>query len=169
MGISMIPDLTAAITDTIFVVWRLQEKYLTANKRLLAFVDLEKAFYRVPRKVIWWALWKLSVEEWIMQLVQGMYANAQSCVCVGEGYRQWKVWSEGRCSLRLGTQPAALHHCAWSLVTWVPFWGPLGGPLCQWPCYHSWIAQAMCQGALDLEKSNGGERTESKSRKDHDL
>ena len=26
----------------------------------------------VPRKVIWWALRKLGVEEWIVRLVQGM-------------------------------------------------------------------------------------------------
>ena len=48
----------------------------------------------------------------------------------------------------------------------VPLWGPLGGPLCQWPCYHHWIARGMCQEALDLERSNGRERTESKCRKD---
>ena len=28
---------------------------------------------------------KLGVEEWIVRLVQGMYANARSRVCVGEG------------------------------------------------------------------------------------
>ena len=76
-------------TDAIFVVRQLQEKYLAANKRLyMAFVDLEKAFDRVPRKVIWWALKKLGVEEWIVRLVQGMYANARSCVRVGEGYSE---------------------------------------------------------------------------------
>ena len=37
-------------TDTIFVVKQLQDKYLAANKRL--YIDLEKAFVRVPRKVI---------------------------------------------------------------------------------------------------------------------
>ena len=75
--------------DAIFVVRQLQEKYLAANKRLyMAFVDLEKAFDGVPRKVIWWALRKLGVEEWIVQLVQGMYANAQSHVLVGEGYSE---------------------------------------------------------------------------------
>ena len=53
----------------------------------------------------------------------------------------------------------------------VPLWGPLGGPLCRWLCYHRWIAWGMCQEALDLERSNGKERTESKCRKDkdHDL
>ena len=54
----------------------------------MAFVDLEKAFDRVPRKVIWWALRKLGVDEWIVQLVQGMYSNARSRVRVGEGYSE---------------------------------------------------------------------------------
>ena len=76
-------------TDAIFVVRQLQAKYLAANKRLyMAFVDLEKAFDRVPQKVIWWVLRKLGVEEWIARLVQGMYANARSLVHVGEGYSE---------------------------------------------------------------------------------
>ena len=42
-------------TDAFFVEKQLQEKYLAANKRLyMAFVDLEKAFDGVPRKIIWW-------------------------------------------------------------------------------------------------------------------
>ncbi|RUS90819.1 hypothetical protein EGW08_001438 [Elysia chlorotica] len=51
----------------------------------MAFVDLEKAFDRVPRKVIWWALRKLGVD---VRLVQGMYANARSQVRVGDGYSE---------------------------------------------------------------------------------
>ena len=74
-------------TDATFVVRQLQKKYLAVNKRLyMAFVDLEKAFDRFPWKVIRWALRKLGVEEWIVQLVQGMYANARSQVRVGEGF-----------------------------------------------------------------------------------
>ena len=146
-------------TDAIFVIMQLQEKYLAPNKRLyIAFVDLEKAFDHVPRKVIWWALRKLGVMEKIVQLVQGMYANAQSCVYVGEGYSEELVFNKA----------SVLHHCAWSLVTRVPLWGPMGGPLCPWPCYHHWITQGICQEALVLERSNGGERTESKCRKDED-
>ena len=88
-----------------FVVRQLQEKYLAANKRLyMAFVDLEKAFDQVPPKIIWLMLRKLGVEEWIVRLVQGVYAKAQSCVHVGEGYsEEFEV---------LHTQPAALHYCA---------------------------------------------------------
>ena len=168
---SMTPSLVLyqfgrGTTDAIFIVSQLQEKYLAANKRLyMAFIDLEKAFDQVPRKVIWWALRKLGVDEWIVRLVQGMFSNARSRVRVGEGY------SEGWCSPRLCIQPAAFHHCAGSLVTWVPLWGPIGGPLCWRPCYHSWITRGMCQKALDMERSNGGERAESKCRKDkdHDL
>ena len=52
----------------------------------MAFIDLEKVFDQVPQKVIWWVLRKLGVEEWIVRLVQGMYANARSGVRVGEGY-----------------------------------------------------------------------------------
>ena len=54
----------------------------------MAFVDLEKAFDRVPRKVIWWALRKLGVDEWIVCLIPGMYSNAKSRVRVGEGYSE---------------------------------------------------------------------------------
>ena len=76
-------------TDAIFVVRQLQDKYLAANKRIyMAFVDLENAFDWVPQKVIWWALRKLGVEEWIVRLVQGMYANVRSRVRVGEGYNE---------------------------------------------------------------------------------
>ena len=76
-------------TDAIFAVRQLQEKYLAANKRFyMAFVDLEKAFDQVPQKVIWWALRKPGVEEWIVRLVLVMYANAGSRVRVGEGYSE---------------------------------------------------------------------------------
>ncbi len=41
-------------TDAIFTVRQLQEKYLEKKKELwMAFIDLEKAFDRIPREVIW--------------------------------------------------------------------------------------------------------------------
>ena len=66
-------------TDAIFILRQLQEKHLAKNKKLyFAFVDLEKAFDRVPRKVIWWAMRKLGIEEWIVRFVQAMYNNTKS-------------------------------------------------------------------------------------------
>ena len=74
---SLALSIGSGFTDAIFVVRQLQEKYLAVNKRLyMAFVDLEKAFDCVSWKVIWWALRKLGVKEWIVRLVQGMYTNA---------------------------------------------------------------------------------------------
>ena len=39
----------------------------STGKLWWAFVDLEKAFDRVPRKVVEWAMRKLGVEEWLVR------------------------------------------------------------------------------------------------------
>ena len=82
-------------TDAIYIIRQLQEKFLSKkdlnDKNLtlfFAFVDLEKAFDRVPRKVLWWAMRKVGVEEWIVRLVQAMYNNARSRVGVGSEYSE---------------------------------------------------------------------------------
>ena len=76
-------------TDAIFIVRQLQEKHLAANKLLyMAFVDLEKAFDQVPRDVIWWAMHKLGIDEWLVCLVQSMYKDVRTRVRVGEGYSE---------------------------------------------------------------------------------
>src|SRR6266516_3551847 len=50
--------------DAIFIVRQVQEKFLGKQKELwMAFVDSEKAFDRVPREVLWWALRYVGVEE----------------------------------------------------------------------------------------------------------
>ena len=70
-------------TDAIFITRQLQEKFIAAGKPLyFAFVDLEKAFDRVPREVLWWALRSVGVEEWAVRVIQGMYSNARSRVRV---------------------------------------------------------------------------------------
>ena len=70
-------------TDAIFIARQMQEKYRAAKKPLyFAFVDLEKAFDRVPREVLWWALRSVGVEEWAVRVIQGMYSNARSRVRV---------------------------------------------------------------------------------------
>ena len=76
-------------TDAIFIARQMQEKFIAANKPLyFAFVDLEKAFDRVPREVLWWALRSLGVEEWAVRAIQGMYSNARSRVRVNGQYSE---------------------------------------------------------------------------------
>ena len=76
-------------TDAIFIVRQLQEKHLAANKPVyMAFIDLEKAFNRVPRDVIWWAMRKLGIDECLVRLVQSMYKDVRSRVRVGDGYSE---------------------------------------------------------------------------------
>ena len=43
-------------------------------------MDLEKAFDRVPREVISWAIRKLAVEEWLVSAVMSMYSGAKIVV-----------------------------------------------------------------------------------------
>ena len=68
-------------TDPIFIMRQLHEKYLGKGKDLyFMFIDLEKAFDRVPRKVLWWALRKLLVPEWLVRTIQAMYSGAKSAI-----------------------------------------------------------------------------------------
>ena len=46
----------------------------------MAFVDLEKAFDRVPREVVRWALGYLGVDEWIVSVIRAMYEDATTKV-----------------------------------------------------------------------------------------
>ena len=56
-------------TDAIFIMRQMQEKFLAKKQDVwMAFVDLEKAYDRVPREVVWWALRKLRVDEWLVRL-----------------------------------------------------------------------------------------------------
>ena len=46
-------------TDALYVVRRMQEEYRDKKKKLyMCLVDIEKAFDRVPRKVMRWAMRK---------------------------------------------------------------------------------------------------------------
>ena len=50
--------------DAIFIVRRMQEEYQKTDKKLyMCFVDMEKAFDRVPRKVMELALRKKGLSE----------------------------------------------------------------------------------------------------------
>uniref|UniRef100_A0A914XJV1 Reverse transcriptase domain-containing protein n=1 Tax=Plectus sambesii TaxID=2011161 RepID=A0A914XJV1_9BILA len=68
-------------TDAIFALRMLMEKHREKQQPLhLAFIDMEKAYDRVPRDLIWWALRKKQVPEQYVSIIQDMYSGAQATV-----------------------------------------------------------------------------------------
>jgi len=73
-------------TDAIFIVRQMQEKFLGKKKELwMGFVDLEKAFDRVPREVLWWALRSVGLCEWLIKVIMSLYEGVTTAVKVGTG------------------------------------------------------------------------------------
>ena len=62
-------------TDAIFIVRQIQETYIRKSWNLFRFD-------RVPRKVLWWALRKVGIPEWIVHVIQVIYQSARSQVRV---------------------------------------------------------------------------------------
>ncbi|XP_077862361.1 uncharacterized protein LOC144344061 [Saccoglossus kowalevskii] len=70
--------------DAVFILRRMQEEYGAKGKKLyMCFVDLEKAFDRVPRKVMEWVMRKRGIPETIVRAVMSLYEGAKTRVRVG--------------------------------------------------------------------------------------
>ena len=64
--------------DVVFILRRLQEEYLNKEKKLyVCFVDVEKAFDRVPRKVLEWVMRKKGLPEVMVRAVMSLYEDAK--------------------------------------------------------------------------------------------
>ena len=71
-------------TDAVFTLRRSQEEYLDKKKKLyMCFVDLEKAFDRVPTRVLGWAIRKRGIPEAMVRSVMSLYEGAKTRVRVG--------------------------------------------------------------------------------------
>jgi len=73
-------------TDAIFCLRHIQAKYREKNKLLYhIFVDLEKAFDRVPRSAIQWALRRQGVPELLVKAVMQLYVGSSTRVLAAGG------------------------------------------------------------------------------------
>ncbi len=73
-------------SDAIFALRQTMEKYREKQKGLhMAFIDLEKAYDRVPRSEVWRCMREKRVSEKYVRLVQDMYQDVTSQVisCIG--------------------------------------------------------------------------------------
>ena len=73
-------------TDPIFVLRQRQEKTLEGNGAMfMAFVDLEKAYDRIPREVVFWSLRKKRVTEKLVRVIASLYRGCKTKVICAAG------------------------------------------------------------------------------------
>ncbi|KAK3574517.1 hypothetical protein QTP86_008559 [Hemibagrus guttatus] len=80
-------------TDAIFALRILMEKYRDGQRELhCVFVDLEKAYDRVPREELWYCMRKSGVAEKYVRVVQDMYERSRTVVrCAVGQTEEFKV------------------------------------------------------------------------------
>ena len=67
--------------EAIFLVRQLMKRYREQKKDLhMVFIDLEKAYDKIPRNVMWWALEKHKVPAKYITLIKDMYDNVVTSV-----------------------------------------------------------------------------------------
>ena len=73
-------------TDAIFALRQMMEKYREVNRDLyMVFVDLEKAFDRVPREELWNSMRRKQMPEKYVNIVKDMYADSKTQIRCGAG------------------------------------------------------------------------------------
>ena len=73
--------------EAIFLVRQLMERYREKKKDLhMVFIDLEKAYDKIPRNVMWWALEKHKVPTKYITLIKDMYDNVVTSVRTSDGH-----------------------------------------------------------------------------------
>ena len=74
-------------TEAIFLLRMLMERYREAKTDLhMVFIDLEKAYDRVPREVLWWVPEKRGVHVRYIKVIKDMYDRVVTSVRTAGGY-----------------------------------------------------------------------------------
>ena len=95
----------AGNTDATFILQKLQEKYFEKNNNLyFAFIDLEKAYDRVPRTMMDWTLGRKDVPERLVQVVMGTYKGSRTQV-------RKNVEIAKYCDIKVGSQQGNVGLC----------------------------------------------------------
>ena len=73
-------------TEAIFLIRQVMERFREQKKDLhLVFIDLEKAYDKIPRNVMWWSLDKHKVPSKYVTLIKDMYNNVVTSVRTNDG------------------------------------------------------------------------------------
>jgi hypothetical protein len=72
--------------ETIFLIRQLMERCREQKKDIhMVFIDLKKAYDKVPMNVMWWALQKHKVSTKYITLIKEMYDNVMTSVRTSDG------------------------------------------------------------------------------------
>jgi hypothetical protein len=72
--------------ETIFLIRQLMERCREQKKDIhMVFIDLKKAYDKVPMNVMWWALQKHKVSTKYITLIKEMYDNVMTNVRTSDG------------------------------------------------------------------------------------
>jgi hypothetical protein len=78
--------LERSTTDAIFLIRQLMKRCRDQKKDLhKIFIDLEKAYDKVPRNVMWWTLQKHKVSTKYITLIKDMYGNVMTSDRTSDG------------------------------------------------------------------------------------
>jgi hypothetical protein len=73
--------------ETIFLIKQLMKRHQEQNKNLhMIFIDLEKAYDKIPRNIMWWALKRKLVPTKYVTLIKDMYTNVSEHVTASPIY-----------------------------------------------------------------------------------
>jgi hypothetical protein len=72
--------------EAIFLIRQVMQWFREQKKDLhMVFIDLEKAYDKIPRNVMWWVLDKHKVPTKYVTLIKDMYNNAMTSVRTNDG------------------------------------------------------------------------------------
>ena len=71
--------------NAIFLIKQVMKRYREKKDLHIVFIDLEKAYDKIPRNVMWWALNKHKVPTKYVGLIKDMYNNVVTSVRTSDG------------------------------------------------------------------------------------
>ena len=97
-------------TEAIFLIRQVIERYREQKKDLhLVFIDLEKAYDKITRNVMWWSLDKDKVPSKYATLIKDMYNNVVTSVRTNDGNTDYFLIKIGLLS-RISLKSVSLYH-----------------------------------------------------------
>jgi hypothetical protein len=79
-------DAERSTMKAIFLIIQLMERHREQKDLHMIFIDLEKAYDKIPRNIMWWAVKRKLVPTTYVTLIKDIYTNVVTCVraCDGE-------------------------------------------------------------------------------------